>query len=555
MNMDNNTPEQEVHVDSSSASEPENGKTLNRSESKPTSENATPTHKNITTDKHGNKLYDGLTAAECTTLMVRNIPNKYSQRMVLNVIEKHGFKGSFDFLYVPSDFSTRVNVGYCFVNFIAPKYAQQFARVFHRLHLQGFKSKKLVQISLGTVQGLKNNIAKFEDSTLCNEFVAPEFHPIIIDTKTGLEIPFRSLIKKLLEPLPPSRVENPEYWEKEDAEKHQPKWDGGTLYPTVILNKPRTNTVEKLDELMAKENSQESGATADTGADNTPTGGATPSKLTKKQKKAVAKKVRDAEEAAAAEKKKKNNVGILNNAGAKGKGKGNKAPMGPPFVGHWQVQHDHMAAFEAQHGFVPPPPPPKFNHGHPHFPISQPDHSGAMSPGAYALHTRRYSARSRSVEPYHDPFGGPHVAPGIHGGHYDPAYHAGIHPDMFGVSGLDRSMAYGDFHRPPPPGIGGSPKADRLNTDFDHMRRRRRSSLPATPPGLLADYYEKLEEQYPATARTSVLVRSILGNPAQPPPPGMRQSSSPAAASRPEPPGVPSPKPPPPSIPVPPKPQ
>ena len=171
--------------------------------------------------------------------------------MVKNVIEKHGFKGTFDFLYVPSDFSTRVNVGYCFVNFIEPKYAQQFARVFHRLHLSGFKSKKLVQISLGTTQGLKTNIAKFEDSTLCSEFVAPEFHPLIFDTKPGEEIPFRSLMPGYV-PLPPSRIENPEFWLKEDDENFPKKWEGDTIYPRVILNKPTTNTLESLDAVSAE---------------------------------------------------------------------------------------------------------------------------------------------------------------------------------------------------------------------------------------------------------------------------------------------------------------
>lgn len=176
------------------------------------------------------KLYDGLREEECTTLMVRNIPNKYSQRMVLGVIHKHGFKGTFDFLYVPSDFATRVNVGYCFVNFTSPKYAQEFAKVFHRMHLNGFKSKKLVQISLGTTQGFDANIKKFEDSTLCSEFIAPEFHPIIFNTTTGEEVEFRSLMPDY-KPMPPSRLENPSYWADKDE---KPKWEGGSLYPTVV---------------------------------------------------------------------------------------------------------------------------------------------------------------------------------------------------------------------------------------------------------------------------------------------------------------------------------
>lgn len=233
------------------------------------------------------KLYNGLREEECTTLMMRNIPNKYSQRMVKNVIEEKGFKNTFDFLYVPCDFSTRVNVGYCFINFIDPKYAQQFARVFHRLHLSGFKSKKLVQISLGTTQGLKSNIAKFEDSTLCSVFVAPEFHPLIIDTATGEEICFRSLMPGY-EPLPPSRVEDPERWAKLDAE-NPPKWDGDTLYPRVILHKPTTANVDALDNAASSAEGSQAATPMTNRSINTATEGTvegeTPADKNKKNKK------------------------------------------------------------------------------------------------------------------------------------------------------------------------------------------------------------------------------------------------------------------------------
>ena len=51
-----------------------------------------------------------------TTLMIKNIPNKYTQEMLLEALS--GFVGSFDFVYLPIDFGNRCNVGYAFINFI-----------------------------------------------------------------------------------------------------------------------------------------------------------------------------------------------------------------------------------------------------------------------------------------------------------------------------------------------------------------------------------------------------------------------------------------------------
>lgn len=72
-------------------------------------------------------------------IQVRNIPNKYTQRMLVLLFKSQGFDKTFDFLYLPVDFNTRLNVGYCFVNFTKPRYAQQFAKRFHGANLPQFK--------------------------------------------------------------------------------------------------------------------------------------------------------------------------------------------------------------------------------------------------------------------------------------------------------------------------------------------------------------------------------------------------------------------------------
>ncbi len=52
-----------------------------------------------------------------TTLMIKNIPNKYTQKMLLSTVDEH-FRGTYDFFYLPIDFKNKCNVGYAFINMI-----------------------------------------------------------------------------------------------------------------------------------------------------------------------------------------------------------------------------------------------------------------------------------------------------------------------------------------------------------------------------------------------------------------------------------------------------
>lgn len=54
-----------------------------------------------------------------TTVMVKNIPNKYTQRNLLDLIDGN-YAGKYDFFYLPIDFKNKCNLGYAFINFRNP---------------------------------------------------------------------------------------------------------------------------------------------------------------------------------------------------------------------------------------------------------------------------------------------------------------------------------------------------------------------------------------------------------------------------------------------------
>ena len=61
--------------------------------------------------------FDGhMVLGGCTTVMLKNIPLKCSQRDLLMIVNRVGFLGSFDYFYVPMVAKRKENRGYAFIN-------------------------------------------------------------------------------------------------------------------------------------------------------------------------------------------------------------------------------------------------------------------------------------------------------------------------------------------------------------------------------------------------------------------------------------------------------
>ena len=84
-----------------------------------------------------------------TTVMIKNIPNKYNKQQLLQKIDEH-YKDQYDFFYLPIDFKVtacltknQCNMGYAFLNFLNSKTIKLFFEEFDSSRWEKFNSEKV----------------------------------------------------------------------------------------------------------------------------------------------------------------------------------------------------------------------------------------------------------------------------------------------------------------------------------------------------------------------------------------------------------------------------
>lgn len=103
-----------------------------------------------------------------TTLMIKNIPNKYTSKMLLASIDE-SHSGTYDFLYLPIDFKNKCNVGYAFINMLSPMHIIPFYQVFNGKKWEKFNSEKVASLAYARIQGKAALVTHFQNSSLMNE--------------------------------------------------------------------------------------------------------------------------------------------------------------------------------------------------------------------------------------------------------------------------------------------------------------------------------------------------------------------------------------------------
>lgn len=134
-----------------------------------------------------------------TTVMLRNMPNNYTRDMLLDLIDWSGFKGRYDFLYLPIDFRTHAALGYAFVNLISSEDADQMREFFDGFSQWVLPSSKVCNAGWSNPhQGLESHIARYRNSPLMHANVPDTYRPILFSD--GVRVPFPPPTKKIKPP-------------------------------------------------------------------------------------------------------------------------------------------------------------------------------------------------------------------------------------------------------------------------------------------------------------------------------------------------------------------
>jgi len=106
-----------------------------------------------------------------TTLMIKNIPNKYTQKMILEKIDINHYM-KYDFFYLPIDPNNNCNVGYGFINFVSPLFIPGFYADMNAKRWEKFNSEKVCQLTYARMQGLQAHLEHYQFSVSLSQQVS-----------------------------------------------------------------------------------------------------------------------------------------------------------------------------------------------------------------------------------------------------------------------------------------------------------------------------------------------------------------------------------------------
>jgi len=131
--------------------------------------------------------------------IMRNIPAEYTRKDVLELVDEHGFQGSYVLFYLPVRFEDELNLGYALIHFATAESYERFQE-----HFTGFSDWKIPSDRICEVESnekfnnLDNRIEGYRNSPIMHESVEDKFKPVLF--AHGQRIPFPEPTKYIKAP-------------------------------------------------------------------------------------------------------------------------------------------------------------------------------------------------------------------------------------------------------------------------------------------------------------------------------------------------------------------
>jgi len=134
-----------------------------------------------------------------TTLMFRNLPNDYNRSTLLHMLDSEGFAGTYNLVYLPTDFRNFAGFGYAFVNFVTHDEAKRAKVSFQGFVRWRVPSRKTCDVVWsGPVQGLQAHTERYRNSPVMHDSVPDEYKPAVF--ADGIRVTFPAPTKRIRPP-------------------------------------------------------------------------------------------------------------------------------------------------------------------------------------------------------------------------------------------------------------------------------------------------------------------------------------------------------------------
>jgi len=125
-----------------------------------------------------------------TTVMLKNLPNNYTRNMLLALLDREGFAGRYDFVYLPFDFTRNANRGYAFVNLAQAEAIAPLWQAFQGFKRWSLPTAKICEVTWSSgCQGLHTHIERYKNSSVMHESVPEKYQPLIFQAGQRVAFP------------------------------------------------------------------------------------------------------------------------------------------------------------------------------------------------------------------------------------------------------------------------------------------------------------------------------------------------------------------------------